>query len=72
MDAQELEIGSGVYLEKLGHINYTDLNEHQVKKQIVDTTLTSSMKGVMDATTVILIIGLLLTLTLRTKKKTQR
>lgn len=60
---------SGEYLEKLGHVNTTELkHEHSLTEKVVNTILKDAMKLVMDITTILLTIGLGLTLTLKDEK----
>lgn len=60
---------SGKYLEKLGHVNTTELkHENSLTEKIVNTILKDAMKLVMDVTAILLTIGLCLTLTLHDEK----
>ena len=60
------------YLQKMGQINITELqNDNSIKEQIVDTVLTDAMKLVMSVTSALLALGLLLTLTLNDAKEYQ-
>ena len=60
---------SGEYLEKLGHVNTTELkHENSLTEKIVNTILKDAMKLVMDVTAILLTIGLGLTLTLEDEK----
>ena len=60
---------SQVYLQKMGKINVTQLQQDtSIKEQIVNTVLTDAMKLVLSITSAFLAIGLLLTLTLNDVK----
>ena len=72
LDGKEEGI-SGKYLEKLGHVNTTELkHEHSLTEKIVDTILKDAMKLVMDVTAILLTVGLCLTLTLNDEKIRKR
>ena len=69
LDDNNITHHSGKYLEKLGHVNTTELkHENSLTEKIVNTILKDAMKLVMDVTAILLTIGLCLTLTLHDEK----
>lgn len=69
LDDNNLTHHSGKYLEKLGHVNTTELkHEPSLTEKIVNTILKDAMKLVMDVTAILLTVGLCLTLTLHDEK----
>lgn len=69
LDEKVISNHSGEHLEKLGHVNTTQLKqEHSLTEKIVNTILKDAMKLVMDVTAILLGIGLCITLTLKDKK----
>lgn len=69
LDDNNLTHHSGKYLEKLGHVNTTELkHEPGLTEKIVNTILKDAMKLVMDVTAILLTVGLCLTLTLHDEK----
>lgn len=60
------------YLQKMGHINVTELKtENSIKKQAVNTVLTDAMKFVLAVTSGLLALGLILTFSLNDIKQYQ-
>ncbi len=69
LDDNNITHHSGKYLEKLGHVNTTELkHENSLTEKIVNTILKDAMKLVMDVTAILLTVGLCLTLTLHDEK----
>ncbi len=69
---EQFHAESQEYLQKMGHINVTELKgDTSVKEQAVNTVLTDTMKLVFAVTSALLALGLILTFTLDDAKQYQ-
>ncbi|MBR0472993.1 MAG: MFS transporter [Methanosphaera sp.] len=66
---EQFHAESQEYLQKVGHVNVTELHgDTSIKEKLVNTVLTDAMKLVMSVTSALLALGLLFTLTLNDVK----